>query len=373
MTSQEPRMKMKAAILGGVGERLSIAAVELDGPRSGEVLVKVAASGLCASDLNAIDGKRTLVPFAAVLGHEAAGVVVETGPGVTSVVPGDHVVMSIVPSCGQCSYCRDGRPNYCLVAGDAMAGGNLFDGTSRLSAGGARLNHFLTVSSFAEYAVVPVSGTVKIRPDMPLDRAALISCAVLTGFGATHNTVQVTPGSRVAVIGCGGVGLNSIQGARIAGAARIVAVDVTAEKLELAAKVGATDLVNAREVDPVAAIKELTGGVDFSFEALGREETIQQAFLSLDVGGRAVLVGLMRKGSTLTIDSGPFVNEVSIQGCYFGSSHLQQDVTQLVDRYMNGELLLDEIISQRIGLEGLNDAFDQLRAGEGARSVLVFD
>jgi S-(hydroxymethyl)glutathione dehydrogenase/alcohol dehydrogenase len=137
--------------------------------------------------------------------------------------------------------------------------------------------------------------------------------------------------------------------------------------------VGATDLVNAREVDPVAAIKELTGGVDFSFEALGREETIQQAFLSLDVGGRAVLVGLMRKGSTLTIDSGPFVNEVSIQGCYFGSSHLQQDVTQLVDRYMNGELLLDEIISQRIGLEGLNDAFDQLRAGEGARSVLVFD
>jgi S-(hydroxymethyl)glutathione dehydrogenase/alcohol dehydrogenase len=366
-------MRMNAAVLGGVGERFDVVEVDLAGPKSGEVLVKVAASGLCASDLNAIDGKRTLVPFPAVLGHEAAGTVIEVGPGVTSVQPGDHVVMSIVPSCGQCAFCVSGRPNYCLAAGDAMSGGNLFDGTSRLSRDGSRLNHFLTVASFAEYAVVPESGLVRIRPDMPLDRAALISCAVLTGFGATHNTVQVTAGSRVAVIGCGGVGLNTIQGARVAGAERIIAVDVSAEKLRLATIVGATDVVNAREVDPVAAIKELTGGVDFAFEALGREETVQQAFLSLDVGGKAVLVGLMKKGSTLTLDTGPFVNEVSIQGCYFGSSHLRDDVTDLVERYFTGELLLDEIISQRIGLDGLNDAFDQLRAGEGARSVLVFD
>lgn len=366
-------MRMMAAVLHGVGQRFEVVEVDLDGPRPGEVLVKVAASGLCASDLNAIDGKRTLVPFPAVLGHEAAGTVVDVGDGVSSVAVGDHVVMSIVPSCGQCSFCVKGRPNYCLAAGDAMSGGTLFDGTSRLSRDGARLNHFLTVASFAEYAVVPESGLVRIREDMPFDRAALISCAVLTGFGATHNTVQVTPGSRVAVIGCGGVGLSAIQGARVAGAQQIVAVDLSAEKLALAATVGATDLVNARETDPVAAIRELTGGVDFAFEALGREETVQQAFLSLDVGGTAVLVGLMRKGSTLTIDSGPFVNEVSIQGCYFGSSHLRTDVAELVERYFAGELLLDEIISQRIGLEGLNDAFDQLRAGEGARSVLVFD
>lgn len=366
-------MKITAAVLTGTGRTFEVDEVELAPPGQGEVLVKVAASGLCASDLNAIDGKRKLVPFPAVLGHEAAGVVVETGPGVTRLRPGDHVVMSIVPSCGQCAYCRSGRPNYCTTAGTAMSGGNLFDGTSRLSRKGERLNHFLTVSSFAEYAVVPESGAVALHPDMPLDRAALVSCAVLTGYGAVHNTARVRPGSRVAVFGCGGVGLNIVQGARIAGASRIVAVDVSSDKLELARKLGATDAVHAGEQDPVAAIRDLVDGVDYAFEALGREQTIQQAWSSLDVGGEAVVVGLMKHGATLTLDAGPFVNEVSIRGCYFGSSHLMEDVPALVDRYLAGELLLDEIISRRIGLDGLNEAFDRLRAGEGARSVLVFD
>lgn len=366
-------MRINAAVLTGTGRKFEVDELELAPPERGEVLVKVAASGLCASDLNAIDGKRTLAPFPAVLGHEAAGVVEAVGPDVAQLKIGDHVVMSIVPSCGGCSFCKRGRPNFCTTAGTAMSGGNLLDGSSRLTRGGERVNHFLTVSSFAEYAVVPESGAVAIDPTMPLDRAALLSCAVLTGYGAVHNTSSVRPGSRVAVFGCGGVGLNVVQGARIAGAERVVAVDVNAEKLELAASLGATDLVHAAEQDPVAAIRELTGGVDHAFEALGREQTIQQAWNSLDAGGEVVVVGLLKQGATLTLDSAPLVNEQSLRGCYFGSSHLATDVPDLVNRYLDGQLRLDEIISRRIGLDDLDDAFDRLRAGEGARNVVVFD
>jgi len=312
------------------------------------------------------------VPFPAVLGHEAAGIVMEVGPEVSRVRVGDHVVLSIVPSCGTCDYCRQGIPNYCTTAGDAMSVGGLFDGTSRLSLNGERLNHFLTVASFAEYAVVPESGAVVVRPDMPLDRAALLSCAVLTGYGAVVHTANVRPGSTVAVFGCGGVGLNVIQGARLRGASRIVAVDVTGAKLELARRVGATDAVNAAEADPVVAIKDLvSGGVDYAFEASGREEAVQQAWRSIGVRAEVVLVGLLKHGASITIDAGPFVSENLIRGCYFGSSNLPVDVPELVDKYLAGELFLDEIISDRIGLLELDDASARLRAGEGARNVLV--
>ncbi len=365
-------MQIQAAVLAGVGARFETTRVELAAPRRGEVMVKVAASGLCASDLNAIDGKRELVPFPAVLGHEAAGVVTEIGPDVTRLRPGDRVVMSIVPSCGTCGSCRSGRPNFCLTAGAAMSAGALMDGSSRLSADGQPLHHFLTVSSFAEYAVVPESGAVVIPEEMPLDSAALLSCAVLTGFGAVHNTAAVRPGSRVVVYGCGGVGLNIIQGARLAGATRIIAVDVNDDKLALARRLGATDVVDSRMDDPCVAVRDLVGGADYAFEALGREGTIQQAWGSLDVGGQAVLVGLLSSGAQLTVDAGPFVNEQSIKGCYFGSSNLVKDVPLLVDHYLTGELLLDELISRRIRLDELDDAFDHLRRGEGARSVLTF-
>lgn len=366
-------MKMKAAVLNGVGQKFEIKEIDIASPKSGEVLVKIKASGLCASDLNAIDGKRNLVPFPAVIGHEAAGVVVECGENVTNVKAGNHVVLSIVPSCGTCEYCRKGNPNFCTTAGNAMGEGGLFDGTSRLSSNGEKLNQFLTVSSFAEYAVVPATGLVKIPENMPLDRAALISCAVLTGYGSVVNTAKVKKDSTVAVFGCGGVGLNIIQGAKIAGAKRIFAIDVTEEKLNLAKKLGATDLINSRQSDPVKVIKEITSGVDFVFEALGREETIQQAWKTVGPFGQLTLVGLMKHGASLTIDAGPFVNEQSIKGCYFGSSNIQKDVPILVDKYLAGELKLDELISRRIKLEELNDAFDQLRNGEGARSVLVFE
>ena len=366
-------MKIKAAVLEGVGSQFEVSELDLDSPKAGEVLVKIAASGLCASDLNAIDGKRKLVPFPAVIGHEAAGVVIEVGPGVTSPKVGDHVVLSIVPNCGTCDYCKSGRPNYCSTAGDAMGVGGMFDGTSRLSRNGEKINQFLTVASFAEYSVVPVSGCVVIPKEMPLDRAALLSCAVLTGYGAVVNTAKVKRGSSVAVFGCGGVGLNSIQGARIVGAKTIIAVDISDEKLEIAKKLGATHAINASKEDPVAAIKSICGGADYVFEASGREATISQAWLATGVQGQLILVGLLKNGAQITLDAGPFVNEQSIKGCYFGSANLQEDVISLVKSYLSGQLFLDELISERIGLGGLDEAFNRLRAGEGARNVLVFD
>ena len=366
-------MKMKAAVLDEVGKDFRIAEVEIVKPKSGEILVKVAASGLCASDLNAIDGKRKLVPFPAVIGHEASGIVQEIGPNVSGISVGDHVVMSIVPNCGECEWCKRGIPNYCSTAGDAMGAGGLFDKTSRLSENGTKLNQFLCVASFAEYAVVPASGAVVIPKEMPLDRAALLSCAVLTGYGAVVNTAKVKAGSSVAVFGCGGVGLNSVQGARIVGAKTIIAVDVNDEKLEIARKVGATHTVNASKEDPVAFINSVCGGADYVFDASGRESTISQAWLATGVQGQLTLVGLLKNGAQLTLDAGPFVNEQSIKGCYFGSANLQKDVISLVKSYLSGQLYLDELISERIGLEGLNEAVKRLRAGEGARNVLVFD
>jgi S-(hydroxymethyl)glutathione dehydrogenase/alcohol dehydrogenase len=364
-------MKIKAAVLDGVGSKFVVREIDLAEPKENEVLVKIKASGLCASDLNAVDGKRNLVPFPAVIGHEAAGIVEKCGPGVTNLQKGDPVILSIVPNCGKCKFCLSGNPNFCLTA---MSVGGMFDGTSRLSFNGQKINQFLTTASFAEYSVVPVSGLIKIPNEMPLDRAALISCAVLTGIGAVLNTAKVKANSTVAVFGCGGVGLNIIQGARMAKAKEIIAVDVSQEKFELAKKFGATKTIDANNNDPVALIKELTdGGADYVFEALGREETVQKAWKSVGAFGQLTLVGLMKHGATLTIDAGPFVNEQSIKGCYFGSSNIKVDVPNLIDKYFKKELFLDELISQRISLDGLNEAFEKLRRGEGARSVLVFE
>ncbi len=364
---------MRAAVLDGVGSKFQVRELDLDKPKSKELLVKVAASGLCASDLNAIDGKRKLVPFPAVIGHEAAGVIVELGADTPGFAVGDHVIMSIVPHCDTCDYCKSERPNYCSTAGDAMSVGGLFDGTSRLTHNGEKVNHFLTVASFAEYVVVPASGAVVISKEMPLDRAALISCAVLTGYGAVMNTAKVRPGSRVGVFGCGGVGLNIIQGARLAGATTIIAIDLTEEKLAIARKLGATHTINATSCAPEVEVGKICGGLDYAFEALGRESTIQSAWASVDVDGGLILVGLMKNGATLTLDAGPFVNEQWIKGCYFGSANLKRDVEKLVKSYLDGSLFLDELISERIDLESLDLAFDRLRAGQGARNVLVFD
>jgi S-(hydroxymethyl)glutathione dehydrogenase / alcohol dehydrogenase len=348
--------------------------VELEGPRSREVLVRIAASGLCGSDLNAIDGKRTLVPFPAILGHEAAGVVEQLGEQVERLRVGDHVVLSILPSCASCAACLAGRPSRCATTAAAMRDGALLDGSSRLSADGERLHHFLAVSSFAEYAVVPESAVTVIDPAMPLDRAALLGCGVLTAFGAVRNTAGVGPGARVAVFGCGGVGLSAVQAARIAGAATVVAVDVRGDKLELARALGATAVVDASAEDPVAAVRAACdGGAEFAFEAAGREQTIAQAWASLAAGGSLVVIGLLRSGASLTIDADGLIEEKRIAGCYLGSAVPARDVPALVNLYLDGELLLDELITRRLGLAELDQAFERMRAGTEARQVVVFD
>lgn len=366
-------MRVRGAVITGPQCGFEVKQVELAPPRDHEVLVSIAASGLCGSDLNAVDGKRALVPFPAILGHEAAGVVEELGPGVESMRVGDHVVLSILPSCGRCRGCLDGRPNHCMTAAAAMRNGALLDGSSRLSADGEPLHHFLGVSSFAEFAVVPESAVTVIDPVMPLDRAALIGCGVLTGFGAVTNTARVKAGARVAVFGCGGVGLSAIQAARIAGAATIVAVDLQPDKLALARAVGATAVVDASEGGVVEAVRAASeGGIEFAFEAAGREETITQAWSSLAVGGELVIVGVLASGAKLTVDADPLLEEKRIAGCYLGSAKPGRDVPPLVNLYLDGQLLLDELITRRLELTELDEGFERMRAGAEARQVVVF-
>lgn len=365
---------MKAAVLWEPRTRVEILDVELAPPRAGEVLVRIAACGVCASDLHVVDGDLP-EPLPIVLGHEASGVVVEAGPGVEHLREGDHVVLALVPSCGECSSCRRGRPTFCELFGQCASDGVLADGTSRLSVDGTTLHHFNSVSSFAEYAVVPESAAVVVRRDVPLQAAALVSCAVVTGFGAVVNTGKVEEGATVAVWGCGGVGLNVVQAARLAGAERIVAVDTRPEKLELARRLGATDAVRAGEgVDASAEVHELLpGGADYAFEAIGREETINEAWAAVRAGGTVVVLGLMPKGSRLTIDPWGFINEKTLRGCFLGTAQIERDIPRLVELVQEGQLELEELVSRRIRLEELPQAFDRLRAGDAVRQLVVFD
>ncbi len=366
-------MRMQAAVLWEPGRPVEVRDVELASPKQGEVLVKVAACGVCASDLHVVDGELPeQLPL--VLGHEASGVVVETGAGVERLRAGDHVVLALVPSCGECDSCRKGRPSLCELGGRMAATGTLADGTSRLSADGAPLYHFNAVSAFAEYAVVPESVAVPIRQDVALDVAALIGCAVLTGWGAVTRIAGVEKGASVAVWGCGGVGLSTIQAARLAGADTIVAVDTRPEKLDLAERVGATATVEARpSADTGRRVRHATkGGADYAFEAIGRPETIREAWEAVRPGGTAVVVGIPPKGTTVTLDTWGFIAEKSLKGCFLGSALIHEDVPALVDLYAAGDLLLDELVSDRIELAALPAAFDRLRSGDAVRQLVVF-
>jgi S-(hydroxymethyl)glutathione dehydrogenase / alcohol dehydrogenase len=364
-------VQMKAAVLWAPGTPVEVVDVELAAPNEGEVLVRIAASGVCHTDLHVVDGHLP-EPLPAVLGHEAAGVVVATGPGVEGLQEGDHVVLALVPSCGRCEPCRRGRRNFCELGARMSSTGTLADGTSRLSLNGAALHHFNSVSSFAEYAVVPESAAVTIRRDVPLDRAALVSCAVITGCGAVFNTARVDRGASIAVWGCGGVGLSVIQGARIAGANTIVAVDTRPEKLELATRLGATHAVQPEEA--AVMVRDLTnGGVDYAFEAIGDENAIRAAWAAVRPGGTAVVLGLMPKGTSLTIDPWGFIEEKRLLGCFLGSARIDVDIPRLVDLHADGELDLEGLVSRRLPLAELPDAFDRLRSGEGARQLVVFE
>ncbi|MGZ6321816.1 MAG: zinc-binding dehydrogenase, partial [Ktedonobacterales bacterium] len=327
---------MKAAILEATATDLVVEQIDCQEPQAGEVLVRIAASGVCHSDLNVVHGTQT-TPLPVVLGHEGAGIVEAVGPNVKRVKVGDHVVLSWVPYCGQCVYCLSGHPNLCSVAYAAMAQGTLLDGTSRLSRFGKPVYHYSFISSFADYVVVPESGCVVIRPDIPLDKAALVGCAVMTGVGAALNTAHVQPGSTVAVIGAGGVGLNVMQGAQLAGAVSIIAIDVNPSKLARARTFGATQVVNAAEVDAVTNVRELTKGVgaDFSFEAVGRPQTMRQCWEMARPGGTVVMIGLTPEGSELSLPANRVVREERrLMGSFYGSARPHVDMPMILELYM---------------------------------------
>jgi S-(hydroxymethyl)glutathione dehydrogenase/alcohol dehydrogenase len=360
---------VRAAVLNRVPGPLDIEEIQIDDPGPREVLVRVVASGLCHSDLHFMEGKYVRnTPI--VLGHEAAGVVEAVGRDVAGFRPGDHVVACLSVYCGHCPACLSGRPALCEAPERERAPGQ----PPRLSRDGAPIHQFAHLSAFAEQMLVHEHALVKIRPDMPLDRAALIGCAVTTGVGAVINTAKVPPGTTVAVLGCGGVGLNCVQGAALAGAGRIIAVDTLAWKLELARSFGATDLVDAAEEDTVAAVRELTdGGVEYSFEAIGLKRTAEQAFAMLRAGGTATLIGLIPEGQTIELLGTDFLDEKRIQGSSMGSNRFPIDIPRYVDFYLAGKLKLDELISTRIGLDDVNAGYEALKRGEVARSVIVFD
>lgn len=365
---------MKAAILETPASGLVVESIDLQEAQAGEVLVRLAASGVCHSDLHVIHGAQsTHLPV--VLGHEGAGVVEAVGPGVTRVKVGDHVVLSWTPYCGQCPYCQSGHPNLCEVVYATMGNGTLFDGTSRLSRAGKPIYHYSFISSFAEYCVVPESGCVVIAKDIPLDKAALVGCAVMTGVGAAINTARVHPGSSVAVIGAGGVGLNAIQGARLAGASMIIAVDISLAKLERARIFGATHVVDATGGDAVSVVRELTRGLgaDYTFEAVGRPATMRQCWEMARPGGTVVMIGIAPEGSELALPANRVVREERrLMGSFYGSARPHIDMPMILDLYMAGRLMLDELVTHHFSLVEINEAVHVLESGEAVRPVLLF-
>jgi Zn-dependent alcohol dehydrogenase len=366
----------RAAVLTGLDQPLRIRDdVVVEAPRAGEIRIRVAACGVCRSDLSMQDGTIP-IPMPVVLGHEASAVVEEVGDGVTDLRPGDHVVVCWVPQCGDCFFCRRGQPQLCQAADAVLLAGGLLDGTPRLRLDGAPLFQMCGTGTFSEETVIPACSAVKVPDDLPLDVAALLGCAVLTGVGAAMNTADIRPGDTVAVVGCGGVGLNVIQGARIAGAEAIVAVDVNPAKLATAEAFGATAVVDATRVDPANAVRDLTGqrGADVAFEVLGQGRTMEQTVDMTRRGGQAVLVGIPRLDVQLTLPAmlGIVLQERTIKGCWYGSSDIRRDVPRLVELYRDGRLLLDELVSRRIGLAQVNEALAALQAGEVARSVIVY-
>lgn len=362
---------MRAAILVREREPLVIDEVELDDAGEEEVLVRMAATGACHSCLHSMDGSAEGTPLPMVLGDEGAGIVEQVGSRVSTLKPGDHVILSWAPTCGRCRYCLAGRPAICV---NQPTFGYLRDGRVRMHWKGQDVHHFGTVSSYATKAVVPVDCAIRIRDDMPLDVAALIGCATTTGIGAVTNTAGVRPGQSVAVFGCGGVGLSAVIGAALVGANPIIAVDLRPDKLEIARDVGATHAVNALTENIPDAIGRITGaGVDYAIVAVGVESVVQQAWESLATAGTCVLIAFMGTGKTLTLDPVRFIaRECRMIGSRYGSAQPAIEFPRLVDLYMAGRLPIDRLITRRYPLEEINEAHRALAAGENARGLIVF-
>ena len=367
-------VEIRAAVLEEKGAPLRVERLVLDPPRHAEVRVRVAAAGVCHSDLHLAQGHLGDGRWPAVLGHEGAGVVEAVGEGVTHVRPGDRVAFCFVPSCGECRMCTAGRPHLCEPAAERSLAGTLMDGTSRLHRpDGSPIKHFLTVSCFAERCVVPAAGAVPIGDELPLWQAALVGCGVVTGVGAVRNAARVVEGESVCVIGCGGVGLQVVSGARLARAGRIVAIDRDPAKLLLARERGATDTLEAGP-DVRAAARELVpDGFDHAFEVIGRADTIRLAWDVLRPAGQATILGIAPAGVELSLRALDLLSEKTLRGCYYGSADVAAELPGLVALAAAGEIDLVSVVSHVVGLDGVEEAMGRLRRGEGARTVVVLD
>lgn len=364
----------RGAVLTAVGAPLEIRDdIEVEAPHAGEVLVRMVSAGVCHSDRSARDGAM-LVPVPVVLGHEGAGVVEAVGEGVTTPAVGDHVVVGWVARCGRCHWCTRDQGHLCAAATTALAAGSLPDGTTRLRSRGAALHQLSGAGTFAGHAVVPAAAAVPVDRDLDLGLAALLGCAVVTGVGAARRTARIAPGDAVVVLGCGGVGLNVVQGARIAGAGRIVAVDTNRANLDLALVLGATDAVDAAAGDPVSAVMALTGqrGADVAFEVVGRPGTIEQCVAMTRRGGQAVLVGIPDLATELRLPAffGLVLAAKSVTGCWYGSSTTAGQVPELVALYRSGQLRLAELVARTVDLDEVDAALDSLGSGAVARTVV---
>ena len=369
-------MKTRAAVAWEAKKPLTIETVDLDGPRAGEVLVEIKATGICHTDEFTRSGADPEGLFPAILGHEGAGVVVDIGPGVTSLKKGDHVIPLYTPECRQCEYCLSGKTNLCQAIRTTQGQGVMPDGSSRFSVGGERVFHYMGTSTFANYTVVPEIALAKIREDAPFDKVCYIGCGVTTGIGAVINTAKVEPGANVVVFGLGGIGLNVIQGARLAGANMIVGVDLNDARKPLAEKFGMTHFVNPKEIggDLVPYLVNLTkGGADYSFECIGNVDVMRQALECCHKGwGVSVIIGVAGAGQEIKTRPFQLVTGRVWKGTAFGGAKGRRDVPKIVDWYMDGKINIDDLITHKLKLEDINKGFDLMHSGESIRSVVVF-
>ena len=368
-------MKSKAAIAFSAGEPLSIEEVDLEGPKSGEVLIEVMATGVCHTDAYTLSGGDPEGLFPSILGHEGAGIVREVGNGVDTLQVGDHVIPLYTPECRQCKFCLSGKTNLCGAIRETQGQGLMPDGTSRFSLKGENLFHYMGTSTFSNFTVLPEIALAKIREDAPFDKVCYIGCGVTTGLGAVINTAKVEPGSTVAVFGLGGIGLNVIQGARLVGADRIIGIDTNPKKEALARRFGLTDFINPESsADVTTEIIDLTdGGVDYSFECIGKPEVMRQALESCHKGwGESVIIGVAAAGEEISTRPFQLVTGRTWKGTAFGGAKGRSDVPRIVDWYMDGKINIDDLITHQFQLENINEAFDVMHAGEGIRSVVVY-
>ena len=368
-------MKTTAAVAFQAGKPLEIVTLDLEGPKAGEVLVEIKATGVCHTDAYTLSGNDPEGLFPAILGHEGAGIVLEVGPGVTSLVPGDHVIPLYTPECRNCKFCLSGRTNLCQAIRTTQGKGLMPDGTSRFSYKGQQILHYMGTSTFANHTVLPEIALAKIRKDAPFEKVCYIGCGVTTGVGAVINTAKVRPGSNVAVFGLGGIGLNVLQGARMVGADKIIGVDLNPEREAMARKFGMTHFINPKDTpDVVAAIAELTdGGVDYSFECIGNVNVMRQALECCHKGwGESVIIGVAGAGQEIATRPFQLVTGRVWKGSAFGGAKGRTDVPKIVDWYMDGKIAIDDLITHVMPLEDINKAFDLMHHGESIRTVVTF-